>query len=58
MASLINLLFICFIYLEIQALLQGLDLLLGILRAALVVVGALEGRILDLAVELDLRLST
>ena len=44
--------------LEIQALLDGLNLLLGSLRAALVVGSTLEAGILDLSIELDLGLST
>ena len=44
--------------LEIQALLDGLNLLLGSLRAALVVGSTLEDGILDLSIELDFGLST
>ncbi len=44
--------------LEIQALLDGLNLLLGSLRAALVVGSTLEAGILDLSIEHDLGLST
>ena len=42
--------------LEIQALLDSFNLLLSILEATLIVVGTLETGILDLSVELDLRL--
>ena len=47
-----------FTFSEIQALLEGFNLLFCGLRAALIVCGALEGRILHLRVELNLRLCT
>lgn len=43
---------------EIQALLDSLNLLLGSLGATVVAASALEGWILHLDIELDLRLST
>ena len=48
--------FYCRLQLQIQTLLDGLNLLEGRIGAALVAAGALEAGILDLAVELDLRL--
>ena len=47
-----------FFVLEVQALLDGFDLGLGSLDAALVIGGILEAGILHLGVELDLRLGT
>ena len=44
--------------LEVQALLDSLDAILGFLQAGLIVGSTLEVGILDLAIELDLRLGT